>query len=132
MNAIDVTAKDIFKRLYLVPGRCTFAPSINCLCASTPSTAHSTLTQANSRFTLVARVPGLGQMVLNPHSQHANYIRNAHRWRSSNNPPESGPDLSVLTKFSKSTNLQYAFEYVFQCHCSFPEKKRFDVGSFWN
>ena len=47
VNATDVTAKAIFERLYLVPGRRTFALSINFLCASTPPTAHSV---ANSQF----------------------------------------------------------------------------------
>ena len=44
VNATDVTAKAIFERLYLVPGRRTFALSINCLCAFTSPTAHSVLT----------------------------------------------------------------------------------------
>ena len=47
VNAIDVTAKAIFERLYLVLGRGTFGPSFNCPCASTPPTAQSV---ANSRF----------------------------------------------------------------------------------
>jgi len=46
-NAHNVTAKAIFEHLYLISGQCTFARSINCRCASTPSTAHSV---TNSRF----------------------------------------------------------------------------------
>ena len=45
--AIDVTAKAIFERLYLVSGRRTFVLSINCPCGSTPPTAHFV---ANSWF----------------------------------------------------------------------------------
>jgi len=47
MKTIHETAKAIFECLYLVPGRRTFALSINCPCASTPPTAH---TVANSHF----------------------------------------------------------------------------------
>ena len=35
MSAIDVTAKKIFERLYLVPGQSSFEPRVKCLCAPT-------------------------------------------------------------------------------------------------
>jgi len=47
VNTVVVKAKTIFECLYLVPGQGTFGPRFNCLCVSTPPTAHSV---ANSRF----------------------------------------------------------------------------------
>jgi len=42
MSAIDVTAKTFFERFYLVLGLCTFEPWVNCPCAPTTPTVHST------------------------------------------------------------------------------------------
>jgi len=42
MSAIDVTAKTVFERLYLVLGLCIIAPWVNCPCAPTTPTVHCT------------------------------------------------------------------------------------------
>jgi len=50
VSAIDLAAKTLFERLYLVPGLSPFEPGVNCPCASTPTVQSITISRFPCKF----------------------------------------------------------------------------------